>query len=517
MKKHLVLILALSILLPLGTTFWMGGQALERDRDNVERRVKEALAVRLEVFGSRFSDVLESTRLELSQAAARMAMDEESLRDLGRRHPLIRQVYLLRGSELAFPKAFGGTMTESERHHRMKSLLEGEPLAPPAPERSAAGIEGEGVAEGWKTFLEQGTSLYFWKERPEGLLVFEINRGGLLSRLSAGLPGELENASDPEGHALQLLDERRKIFFQWGRYERRPEEVPLLIKDLPAPFQNWQWTYHLSPELRPGFGAEGAWFWGLAGMGLAAFLGLLLWYLQREIGRNLREAGQRVSFVNQVSHELKTPLTNLRLYADLLQSRLPEQSLQAREYLEIISSEAERLGRMIHNVLTFSRKDRRDRPQCRLTDWDEVCEAVIRSFRPAFRAKSLRLEWRPGGVGRLECDPDWVGQILANLISNAEKYASSGGVVEVSTGREAPSAWLRVADRGPGIPAKDRERIFQPFVRLSDQITDGTGGAGLGLFIARDLARHHGGVLILEDSEAGACFRLSIPLIGEKK
>src|SRR5262249_25079650 len=125
--------------------------------------------------------------------------------------------------------------------------------------------------------------------------------------------------------------------------------------------------------------------------------------------------------------------------------------------------------------------------------------------------RGLVLHWTPSALAAGHWDPDWVGQIVGNLVSNAEKYAASGGQVDVSTGSGPGLVWVRVADLGPGIPAHAAEKIFQPFARLDDRLTSGAAGTGLGLGIARDLATRHGGTLILEQRERGACFKLTLP------
>jgi signal transduction histidine kinase len=107
-------------------------------------------------------------------------------------------------------------------------------------------------------------------------------------------------------------------------------------------------------------------------------------------------------------------------------------------------------------------------------------------------------------------DPDVLGQILANLLGNVEKYAAAGGRVDLASTQAGDRTTLRVSDRGPGVPSGDRERIFEPFIRLGDGPSEGASGTGIGLTISRELARLHGGDLSLEPSAAGAVFRLEL-------
>jgi len=107
-------------------------------------------------------------------------------------------------------------------------------------------------------------------------------------------------------------------------------------------------------------------------------------------------------------------------------------------------------------------------------------------------------------------DGDALAQILANLLSNAEKYAP-GGPVQIAMQWDGARLWVRVRDHGPGIPRAAWERVFEPFERLSDHVRDGVTGTGLGLCIARDIARAMGGALRVISSEGGAVFELELP------
>jgi signal transduction histidine kinase len=103
-----------------------------------------------------------------------------------------------------------------------------------------------------------------------------------------------------------------------------------------------------------------------------------------------------------------------------------------------------------------------------------------------------------------------VEQILGNLFSNVEKYGASGGWMQVTSRQEGPTTTITVTDRGPGIPRGQEERVFAPFQRLSNRLSDGVTGTGIGLTIARELARRHGGELKVVPVENGACLELQL-------
>lgn len=247
-------------------------------------------------------------------------------------------------------------------------------------------------------------------------------------------------------------------------------------------------------------------------MTLAALLlasGLLLLIQQK---RALRLAAGRVSFVNRVSHELGTPLTNLSLNLDLASGFLETRPAEARRRLGLVAEEIERLSRLVANVLTFSRRER-DTLLLKPTRCipSEVVRRVLESFRPALERRGIEIEASFSGDGAVLLDPDALSQIAGNLISNVEKYAASGGWLGLDCEATPDFLTLRVRDRGAGIPADARQRIFTPFERVLDSTSEGASGTGLGLSIGRDLARRMGGELELLDESPGASFRLRVP------
>jgi signal transduction histidine kinase len=214
-----------------------------------------------------------------------------------------------------------------------------------------------------------------------------------------------------------------------------------------------------------------------------------------------------VGFVNQVSHELRTPLTNIRLYAELLHEGLSEDDGPARQQSAIIVEETHRLSRLIDTILAYARQQRRTLVVRTAADQvDRIVERVLRIFRPAFESKGFTVEQDLQADAVVMVDPDALEIILSNLLGNIEKYAADGCFVRIATHQDADTTRLEVQDHGAGIPASERERIFLPFVRLSARPNDGAAGTGIGLTIARDLARLHGGDISVADTSPGACF-----------
>jgi signal transduction histidine kinase len=245
----------------------------------------------------------------------------------------------------------------------------------------------------------------------------------------------------------------------------------------------------------------------------AAVLAGLAFVFHRESSRELREASQRVGFVNQVSHELRTPLTNIRLYAELLERRIDDDDAETRSFIAIIVAESARLSRLIGNVLSFARRNRGALVIHPVEQSiDDTLRSVAEQFRPSFEERGVAIVFDLDAPRSLAFDPDAIEQVVGNLLSNIEKYASDGGVAEISSRQSDAATFVRIADRGPGVPAGREDAVFEPFVRLSDQLTEGVSGTGIGLAIARELARLHAGDLRLVATERGACFELELPM-----
>jgi len=244
----------------------------------------------------------------------------------------------------------------------------------------------------------------------------------------------------------------------------------------------------------------------LGGLGLTA-LPLLLW-LELRRRRRLDEA--RVRFLGEVAHDLRTPLSALRVHADLLaQDRLPEE--RRANSAHRVAREAGRLSALLANLLDLTRLERGTRSfESEPLDLREVVEEAARDFRliHAERASDLRVTVEDGA--RVEADRTALRRALDNLLDNAAKYTPPGTPVSVSGGADASDVRVTVADEGPGIPAGERSRLFERYHRGRGAREGGVAGSGLGLALVRELARGMGGDVELEDSERGARFALRL-------
>jgi signal transduction histidine kinase len=229
---------------------------------------------------------------------------------------------------------------------------------------------------------------------------------------------------------------------------------------------------------------------------LLCAIGIGSWLIWRDLGRQVQLARQKTDFVSNVSHELKTPLTSIRIFSELLANN-PDPERQKR-YSEIIVNESSRLTRLINNVLDFARMDRGEmKYEKEVFDLNALVRETLTNFRLNFASEGIDSDPLPVRGNR-----DATAQVLLNLLSNAEKYGD--GRIEVTTRRsENGLGTVQVSDRGPGVPHGSEEKIFEQFHRAHNSLNSGIQGAGLGLTLARQIARANGGDVIYEPRPGG--------------
>ncbi len=220
----------------------------------------------------------------------------------------------------------------------------------------------------------------------------------------------------------------------------------------------------------------------------------------------VRLAQKKATFVTNVSHELKTPLTSISLFVELLRQKRPLAQAKREQYLSLMAAETERLTRLINNVLDFSSVQRgAKRYTLRTLDAAAVASEILESQRVRLESRGFSVSCAANAGGLfVRADPEALKQILLNLLVNAEKYSADRKEISVEVNRGPEGAVLtRVRDRGIGVAEKDRERIFREFYRVNDSLSSGVQGTGLGLTIARRIARDLGGDITCEPREGG--------------
>jgi two-component system phosphate regulon sensor histidine kinase PhoR len=243
-------------------------------------------------------------------------------------------------------------------------------------------------------------------------------------------------------------------------------------------------------------------------------LTLLLGYVAlRDVSRELRTAALRSTFVAGVTHELKTPLASIRLLAETLRwgRARPE---AAGDLLDTIVEEADRLGRLVDNVLSSSQIESGMRVyHPRMVSLSEAVRDALRRFDYVLKKEGFTVvKALDGDAAEVHADPEALGQALLNLLGNAVKYSGLSREIRVRVSREGGGARVSVEDDGIGMPPGEHARVFDSFYRAPETATH-TAGAGLGLALVRHFAEAHGGhVHVTSQSGRGSAFSVWLPL-----
>lgn len=365
---------------------------------------------------------------------------------------------------------------------------------------------------GWiPWFAENNLYILGWIEQEGVLYGIELELMSLLSRIIAGFP-----ASAPEGMVYALSDGNGQILHQSGASILKTNARPDLSISLAPHLPHWQVTVYFTNGFLTG--ESGRAFVILSGLILGIFIiaiiiggTLLTW----QAHRNMIDARQKTSFVSNISHELKTPLTSIRMFAELLRENRVKGDEKKMRYLQVIVDESQRLTRLVNNVLDFSRLEQgRKKYHIERCDIADFLRQLLEIHRLRIDNAGLILNVQiPEEPVFIKTDRDAIEQTVLNLIDNAIKYASQGKELSVSLKSGNNSCELRVMDRGPGVQSDQQTIIFEKFHRIDDSLTAGHPGSGLGLSIAQRLVRGLDGNLIYEARDGGgSSFVVILPI-----
>jgi hypothetical protein len=250
-------------------------------------------------------------------------------------------------------------------------------------------------------------------------------------------------------------------------------------------------------------------------VGLVLGLTVLGGYLvMRDVHRDIRFAEVRSQFVANVSHELKTPLTSIRMFAETISlGRCNDEQVQA-EYLETIVNESERLARLVDNVLDFSKIEQGKKIyRLRPTSLGDVADSAVRAMQYPLSQQgfSLRLSIDEN-LPPLRADPDALEQAILNLLTNAMKYSGDAREIDLRLVFRNGDAVIEVTDRGQGIAPEEQKHVFEKFYRSHAHENSPIAGTGLGLTLVAHIAKAHGGRVELESAPGGgSTFSILLP------
>lgn len=238
-----------------------------------------------------------------------------------------------------------------------------------------------------------------------------------------------------------------------------------------------------------------------------------------DISELTRVERMRTDFIANVSHELRTPLTSIKGFVETLLEGAMEDPAACRRFLEIISTESNRLAQLINDLLSLSEIESKSKP----LKWEEfslveLIHEKLDIFNMPLQKKGLHLRLiLPENLPEIVADRGKIGQVLINLIDNAMKYTPSGQTITISTWQESEKLITCVADTGTGIPQESLPRLFERFYRVDAARSREMGGTGLGLAIVKHIVEAHGGkAWVLSEWGEGSKFYFALPILANQ-
>lgn len=363
-------------------------------------------------------------------------------------------------------------------------------------------------------FMQDRLEIVFWLRLPEAPgMIF-----GCLMNVDE--LGDLWQNAFPENagadYVLALLnDKARPVATQPPNDKTRDWRRPFVASEIGEALPHWEAALYLSrPEqLQTNARNIRRTLILLVAAALAAIVAGG-WTVFADARRQLALAQKKTDFVSNVSHELKTPLTSIRMFAEMMETGSVTDEKRPR-YLRIIVAEAERLTRLINNVLDFARLERKQkRYDFRPLDLHEVLARTWEGQELHLREHGFTTGWKAAPPPYpVRGDEDALAQIVVNLLSNAEKYSADRKEIELHSYLDDDSVNVSVLDRGTGVPAGEETKIFEAFYRAHDSLASGIQGSGLGLTLAQRIAREHGGDITYQARDGGGSnVTLRLPL-----
>jgi two-component system phosphate regulon sensor histidine kinase PhoR len=496
-----VILFAIAMLLLSGFIAYLGFRTVEHEALLRHYQQQSLAQSRTEQVSRFIYEALNLKAARIDSMVDFMQFDPPTLRQLTARDGDIDAVFILKGNQLIYPnEADDLTQKEQVWIQTITPIIND-------PSMLFSHVQATEFAKpnrGWFIANEDSEPVFlYWIQREDSTLGFKVSYIKLISDIINSL--DIDHGAD----IIVVKDNDRLLYQSSG--SGSIDGLKLIdSRRLPYPLTRWQVDYYAKE-------ANNAliYLWGGALiLLLVAVFGLVMFRLYREYTQTARLARQQVNFVGQVSHELKTPLTNITLYAEILKEEQAEREPdgQIMHYLDVITGESQRLSRLIQNILSFTKASK---VHLKPVELSELIHKIARTFIPAYESKGIEIHLEINDDVKIETDEDRLTQIISNFLSNAEKYAAQGRRVDliVEANREKGTVSIHVRDYGDGIAAKEQKAIFQPFYRVKSDITEGVSGTGIGLTIAAQLAQSLNGAIAVENSSPGVRFTFTAPYL----
>lgn len=370
--------------------------------------------------------------------------------------------------------------------------------------------------------MRQGTYLFYplndltkdsTKGDQNGFAGVLLNEGfvtnGLIAKTISETAGQSHSGTSPLAMAVTISDENQRVLFSNGA----AQSGYLLETNFDPPFSNWKAAVGLKNTNLDDLARNS--FLHSAGATVLVLVVLLFGVALtlRATDREARLAQAKSNFVANVSHELKTPLSLLNLFSEILELGLIKNDEKRLEYYRVIRHESRRLNKMIDNILDFS-KIEAGRKTYDFADGDmgEVIENVLSNYRYQIVNAGFDIQTNiQPDLPAVFIDRDAMSQAISNLLDNAIKYSRDVKQLSITTERRGSALSVEIADHGIGIPRAEQAKVFEKFYRVGNGLVHDVKGSGLGLSLVKHIVEAHKGTVSVE-SEVGKGSRFTILL-----
>jgi two-component system phosphate regulon sensor histidine kinase PhoR len=333
---------------------------------------------------------------------------------------------------------------------------------------------------------------------------FKVNLDTLKNRILSSII-----ASDTEFEMEVNITSRQQIAERDG--------IPFsMVKELSPLVPSWQISIKpKSVEIINQYVSTRRWIYGITLTFLIAGMFFGIFLVLRDMSREKRIAQLRSDFVSNVTHELKTPLTSIRMFAETMNLGRIKKKNERQEYLSIIVKETERLTRLVNNVLDFSKIEKNKKEyHFELFNLSQVVQSALSSMEYWMNEQGFKIKSYIEENIITKADGDAIEQAVLNLLSNAMKYSFKQKEINLRLWKENQSIYIQVEDKGIGIPESKQSSIFNKYYRAHVGQAQDKGGAGLGLTVLKHIVDAHKGKIELESKvNQGSTFTIILPVI----
>ncbi len=416
------------------------------------------------------------------------------------------QAELRTRSDPAVGAVRSGPAADAEAQSKLGEHFSAAPSVPSGarPEGDRPGIQAE-VAPLQSVFIDENRVFIFRRI----LIESRMYRQGFLLDIDAFLAHLIRRHFSAQPLAqfshlrLRAVDQGREVqTAEAGAPAVRPRIT--LSRSFPAPFAFMKASF--ASDTVPPSAARGTLNLALSALAVVILAGLLaIYHSARKV---VDFAERQARFVSSVTHELKTPLTNIRMYIEMLEQGMARDPEREHAYFRIVQSEGARLSRLITNVLELSRLEKRHRrPALKEGDLAEVLDEVGEVMAEPLRQAGFVLNCDNRLTRPFRYDREIMVQVLINLIENSIKFgaASAEKAIAIRLHEAGERVLIEVADTGPGIPARDLKKIFNDFYRAENAVTAAAGGTGIGLALVRRFVGLMGGRVFAANNPGPGC------------